>query len=981
MMNGGQEATSEILLDGVTANTAHYIPNIHVVSAIPTLDSVQEVRVQTNAFSAEYGRSGGGVVTLASRSGTNQIHGSAFEYLRNSKLDSNNYFANQNGLRLANFQRHQFGGSLGGPVEIPRLYRGRDRTFFFLTFEGIRQDNAQNSQQSVPTDLERRGDFSRSLNSAGQLIAIYDPFSTRPDPARPGRFLRNAFPGNVIPASQINPVAANVQKYIPQPNSAGLPFTQKSNLVQQGSYPEPMDRFSIKGDHNFSDTRRIFGRYTYQDMVNGKPNFWDNVADPGCCGPNLQRLQNIALDYTQTFGTSKVLNLRYGLGRVSGNRVAWSSTLQGPGGFSARELGLPSYIDAISDHPVFPTFTIQDYTAPGPVVGDLHFLANTTHTAIANLSSLHGRHSVRFGMDARFNFVNWIQLNNPSGNFAFNRTFTQGPDPRTASTMAGIGYASFLLGTGTGSISHQVRPAVGNRYYAAYIQDDFKVTSKLTLNLGFRWDFETGVTERFDHLAAIDPYARNPLSGVTGRNLLGSTLYAGGTLGRRAIRGVDPKQLNPRIGFAYALGPNTAIRAGYGVFFGLPSYSAVVSYQGSAFNTSTPWISTVDGDDITPLHLLSDPFPNGFRRAPGAEGGPNASLGSALTGGWPEALRPVYNQQWNFTIQRGFGRDMVWEIAYAGNKGTRLSYPAQLNQLHPSFLALGDQLLQTVPNPFFGLIDPVLTLGQANVQRGQLLRPYPHQSAVTAANAGWASSNYHALQTRFEKRFSRGFSFLASYTFSKTISDTADGVWFSSNGVRNQYCRTCERAVSAYDQPHRFVTNFTYELPFGRGKWLGAGWGGWMNNIFGEWQINGILTLSQGQPLRNIGVSTDTSFSFGGLQRPDSTGVHPGLDQPTINRWFDTPQFRTPARFTFGNLGRTVHTIRGDGAEQFDFSVFKRFRIAEEVRLELRAEAFNLLNKPMFELPGATLGSPFFGVVRAQQNLPRQVQLALRIAF
>lgn len=825
IVNGGQESTSDIILDGVTATVSHNITNIPAVSAVPSVEGIQEFRIQTNAYAAEFGRSGGGLVTLVTKSGTNTLHGSVYEFFRNSKLDANNFFQNRNGRPLASFNRNQFGGSVGGPILIPKLYDGKDRTFFFANYEGQRRRAAGNAFHTVPTELERAGDFSQTFTSLGVVRTIFDPETTRPDPARPGFFIRDAFPGNRIPANRISSVALKAQVYYPKPNVAGLPFTRQQNLVLQDAYPEPQDRVELKVDHNLSENKRLFGRFTFMDSVYSKPNYWKNLADPGCCDPMFQRLANGALDYTQNLGSTMVLNLRYGLGRVSGNRVPWSSTFDARGGFKVTDLGLPAYIDQISDHQVFPTITIQDMTQLGPNGGDIYFMGDTTHSMIANLNRVQGRHSMKFGVDVRINFVNYGQLGTPSGNFDFTRAYTQGPDPRTPGNT-GVGYASFLLGFGTGNITHQIRPANANRYLAWYVQDDFKATSKLTVNLGWRWDFESGVTERYDRLTAIDPLAKNPLADRAGMDLKGVALFAGGTLGRRSIRPTVFSQWNPRVGIAYQLTPETVIRSGYGVFFGLPSYAASSGYTGAAFSSSTAWISTVGGDGITPNPAApwANPLPFGFNLYPGAAAGPNAALGRGLGGGWEPTLRPVYNQNWNFTIQRSLWKDMVAEIAYAGNKGTRLSQTFQMDQLHPSYLALGNQLLQQVANPFFGIIDPALPLGQRTVQYGQLLTPYPHYDGVSATNAGFASSSYHALQARLEKRFSMGLSFLTSYTWSKTISDAADGLWNRADTIRNHYCRECERAVSSYDQPQRLIANVTYECLLAAAKrWAATG--------------------------------------------------------------------------------------------------------------------------------------------------------------
>ena len=978
VVNGGQESTSDIILDGVSATVSHNITNIPAVSAIPSVEGIQEFRIQTNAFAAEYGRSGGGVVTLVTKSGTNQVHGSVFEFLRNSALDANNFFANRQGRALTSFKRNQFGFSLGGPVYIPKVYNGHNKTFIFGVYEGQRIKAASLAQHTVPTALERAGDFSQTFNAAGQMRQVFDPFSTR---ANGATFVRDQFPGNKIPPSMISPVAAKALSYYPQSNAPGLPFTRTNNLVLQDAYPQPQDRLEMKIDHNFSERRRMFGRYTFMDSVYSKPNFWGNVADPGCCDPMNQRLQNGAIDYTENIGSTMVLNLRYGFGRVSGNRVPWSSTFSRENGFKVASLGLPSSIDSISDHQVFPTITVQDYTQLGPNGGDIYFMGDTSNTFVAVLSRVQGRHSLKFGIDARFNYVNYGQLGTPSGTFDFPRTNTQGPDPRTPTAVGGVGFGSFLLGFGNGSITHQIRPANFNRYFAWYVQDDFKMNSKLTVNVGFRWDYEGGVTERFNRITGIDPVAKNPLADTLKLDLKGIAQFAGGSLGRRGARNTDFGEVNPRFGIAYQLNDKTVVRSGYGIFFGLPSYAASSGYTGGAFSGSTAWISTKDGDGITPSNPWTNPFPSGYTLPLGASAGPNAALGQGLSGAWEPALRPMYNQQWNFTIQRSLPGNSVWEIAYAGNKGTRLSQTYQFNQLNPSYLSQGAALLTQVPNPFFGIIPAGFGLGTPTIQRGNLLKPYPQYTGVSAVNGGYANSNYHALQTRFERRFSMGMSFLASYTFSKTFTDASDGQWNGSNQIRSYYCRSCEKAVSSYDQPHRLALNTTYELPFGRGKKMANNMNMVSNAVLGNWQMNGIVTLSQGLPLFAFGVANNTCFCFGGTQRPDATGISPIIADQNIDHWFNTAAFAQPAPYTFGNLGRTVNTVRQSAAHNVDFSLFKKFHPMEKMRVEFRAEAFNLTNTPIFGLPGTSLGSSTFGVVTGQENGPRQVQLGLKVVF
>ncbi|MBV9082660.1 MAG: TonB-dependent receptor, partial [Acidobacteriaceae bacterium] len=987
IVNGSQEGTSDMILDGVSAEVNHNIPTIPAISAIPSVEGIQEFRILTNSYPAEYGRSGGGVVIMVTKSGTNDPHGSAFEFLRNSFFDANNFFANRSGIPLASFKRNQFGGSLGGPVFVPKLYDGRNKTFFFFDYEGTRLYAAQFATDTVPTALQRRGDFSQTLNSSGQLMAIYNPFSTVANPG--GGYSRAVFAGNVIPANMLNPVAMNMEKYYPLPNSPGLRFTGSGNFVVQSAYPQPEDRLEAKIDHYFNGNNRIMGRYDIMNSIYSKPNFFNNVADPGCCEPMNQRLQSGILEYTHIMGPSKVLSIRGGFGRVAANRYPWSAGNHGVGGFDPTQLGLPASIAAVANQLQFPNVTIQDMTQLGPNGGDLYLMGDTTYTADASMSWVIGRHSVKFGVDSRINLVNFGQLDQPVGTYQFYRSMTQGPNPASPIASSGIGFASFLLGTGggitqtAGYVSDQVNPANANRYTGLYVQDDFKATTKLTLNVGLRWDLESGTTERYNREVAIDPYVANPLSQATGMNLRGGTLFAGSSLGRRSIRDTALNEFGPRIGVAYQLTPSTVLRSAYGIYYMAAPYGASRHYLGEAFSSQTPWLATLDG--VTPLNTLSNPFPNGFNLFPGTSQGLATQAGATLNDAWPSSLKTPYNQQWNFTIQKQLGSSMVWEVAYAGNKATHLPYfiqPAELNQLSPSLLSLGSALTQLVSNPFFGIITIPGVLSQRTVQYGQLLRPYPQYTGFEAKNAAWGNSNYHALQVRFERRLTGGFAFMASYTYSKTISDAVDGLWNMSNIVRNWYCIECDRSVSSYDQPQRFIVNASYQLPIGRGKPFAANTNRIVNALIGNWQLNAIATFSLGLPLYNFSESTSTCFCFGGTQRPNYNGAKVSLGgSQSVYEWFNTAAFSAAAPFTFGNLDRTFTAVRADGAHNLDFSVFKSFKPVEKMSVEFRAEAFNLTNTPIFSAPNTTLGSANFGVVTAQENTPRQIQLGLKVLF
>ena len=970
-VNGGRDSSNSIMMDGVPVTMNANTANMNANSAVPSIEGVEEFRIQTNSYTAEYGRSGGGILTIATKSGTNTLHGSLFEFFRNSKLDANNWFANASGQKLGKFQRNEYGGSIGGPVVIPKLYDGRNRTFFFAVYEGRKQRSASTRFFTLPSDGEMVGDFSKTLNAAGQLRMIYDPFTTAADPARPGQFLRTPFANNRIPADRIDPVSRNVLKfYGPRPNLPGQAFTGQNNFFFQGKAPTNVDRATSKFDHNFNDKQRIFLRYTIFNNQNSQPELW---AGPGCpdggCYSNAERQQNAALDYSYTLNPTTLLSLRYGFARSILDRSSWHL------GFKPTSLGLPANTEAGADLLAFPEFGVEEMTMPGLLHHWNFRSANQAHTFVGTLSKLVGAHSLKTGTEMRENLINHSQA--PwSMNFSFNRSMTAGPDPRVVSGVGGTGFASFLLGTGaSGSEVHGIRPALESKSFGFYLQDDWKVTRKLTLNLGIRWDFETGVTERYNRYAAFDPSAKNPLSGPTGLNLSGGWVFPTKQFGR-SLKAVELGKIAPRIGIAYQLRPGTVIRAGGGIFYTTAPYGAN-NYGTAPFRASTPWVTSIDG--VTPTDLLRNPFPNGVLQPEGSTNGLDAARGQGVGAPVPSTLTTPYNSQWNFSVAQDFGQGTVLEVAYAGNKGTNLPLGWQMDQLQTSLIRPDAGLLDAVPNPFFGLIQ-VGTMSTRTVQRGQLLTPYPQYPGVSFAAASGGNSNFHSLQVSFKKRFSANGSAVVAYTWSKLISDGGDNAWDSS-GFRDFNCRACDRSISPYDYRHRLVTSYTYELPFGKGKQFGGKWNGFLNTLLGQWQVNGIFTLNSGTPLQ-MNTTGNTSFSFGGGQRPDSTGQNAALDNPTLEKWFDTSAFRLPAQYTFGNVGRMHPSLRSDFIENLDLSVFKRFNLhTERASLELRGESFNMTNHPIFGAPNTTVGNAQFGRVTGTANPPRQTQIALKLLF
>lgn len=969
-INGGKESLNDIQLDGVTAMVQSDIQGIYGASAIPSVEGIQEFRVQTNSYTAEYGRSGGGQVTMLTKSGSNDFHGSAFEFLRNSAMDAKSFFLNRSNGRKASFQQHQYGASAGGPIK-------RDKTFFFALYEKRLVKSGSFSQFTVPTAQQLDGDFSNTKNANGTVRTIFDPFTTRVNPADSTKFIRTPFAGNQIPKAMMDPVALNAVKLWPSPNQPGSLNANQNNLAIQKVPRSPTDRVDFKVDHNFSQNRRMFVRYNRFKQATGAADFWDNGAAPSD-GIMYWGSHNAAVDYTETIGAGTVLNIRGGLSLFDAWRPAFSY------GFDVTTLGLPASLQDVTlktGAPRIPRFDVQDFTSIGPNNGSTYKSNNVAYTFVGNLTRISGKHSMKFGAEWRTFGLGFAQFGSSPANFSFTRAMTQGPDPRVAGN--GDGLASFLLGTGTsGAATHRIKPADLSRYYAIYAQDDYKVSQKLTVNVGLRWEIEGSNTERYDQQTVMDPFAKNPLSDKTGLDLRGVYLFAGDdqSLGRRGVRSAEHK-FNPRIGLAYQMNSKTVVRTGYGIFYGVPKFAATDRWTGAPYASTTPWLSTLDG--INPTNLLRNPFPQGYVLPVGRSLGALSGVGFALSSAWATEMKTPYNQQWNFTVQRHLTNEMMIELSYAGNKGTHNELAqGDMGQLTPDLITPANNLLALVPNPFFGLIDPSSVMGQATVQRGRLLRgPYAQFTSVGPGSPAWGNSNYHAMQARFERRFGRGTSLGIAYTWSKSIADSSDGIWNDSQGtLRNWYCRSCERSLSTYDIPHRAVFNFNYELPFGKGQKWGTNMHWLANGILGGWQTNGIFTINSGQPLI-FSQTTNNSFSFGGYQRPDSTGVDARIDTRSIDKWYDTTQFKVARDYTFGNLSRTHSNLRNDFTRGLDFSMFKNTRFTERINLQFRAEAFNLTNTPIFSSPNNNVESGAFGTVTGQSNAPRSVQLGLKLLF
>lgn len=969
-INGSRPMSLEIMIDGVSNATPGAFSRTFI-AITPPPDSLQEFKVQTNANSAEFGRTGGGVLNMVMKSGTNQYQGTVYEFLRNSSLDANSFFNNRNGRPLGSFKRNQFGGNLGGPI-------WRNKAWFFASYEGLRQRDQQVRENvTVPTAAERAGDFSQSFQLVGgqcRSVQIFDPATTAPSG---GGFVRSPFPNSVIPANRLDRAGAKFATFYPLPNAAGIACTNANNFYSSRSTSYDTNQIDTKVDWAPTDKDRAFVGLSWFGNLRNQPNHYGTAGDTQGSYLVDEKIPAKAarLDYTRIQTPTLVFNVRAGAVRWERENPPY------PEGFNLSDAGLPSALQSAMSQPIsFPAVGVTGYSGLGNAVA-FTYQAGTSYSLRGTGSWIRQAHSIKFGADYRIFQSYEYSGFNTSGNFSFARNFTQGPNPNTAANNIGNGIASMLLGLGSGSV--QILPPLltSNQYLSLFLQDQWKVTSKLSVEAGLRWDLETPRKERFNQLSYWDYDAPSPLAARVPSlpNLRGGLRFVGVDASRQFL--TDWNNFGPRLSIAYQATPKTVIRTGYGIFYTSFVGTAVGVVAGSnGFLTTTAWVSSLDG--VTPLNYLSNPYPQGLQRPAGSSNGLLTNVGQAITanrdGAHDRGNRVGYMQQWNFNLQREV-LGIVVEAAYIGSKGTKLYDPNgwDLNQIRPEFYALGSQLQQQVPNPFFNVIQPPAQLAAANVTRGQLLRPYPQFLGIQNFWPAAVSSIYHGFQARAQRQFSQGFSFLFALTTGKLIDDVGPH--------QNAYDRTQTRAVSTEDQSQRWVLSSVYELPFGRGKRFGTNLHPAAGAVLGNWQINGILTLASGYPLALTAPNPQAGTTGQQVLRPNVNGDPEISGSRTrdqkIARWFDASVFSQPAAFTFGSAGAALPNVRGDWVKNVDFSLFKQFPFGESRRVELRGEFFNALNRTQFGLPGQGFGTGNFGVVGSQANNPRQVQVVLKVVF
>jgi outer membrane receptor protein involved in Fe transport len=914
--NGVRAQLTNYSLDGTDNNSRIVdVQNQSYAVIQPSIDALQEFKIETNSYAAEYGYSAGAVVNATLRSGTNRFHGTAFEFLRNDHLDARDYFLSPSSTKQTH-QRNQFGGVFGGPVV-------RNKTFFFASWERTAEDQGEALVTTLPTAAMVGGNFQSSL-------PIYDPATTK---AVGSSYTRALFPNNIIPASRIDPVAAKLAGLLPAPNVAGL---ATNNYVASPSQITRANRIDSRGDQDFSDSDKLFVRFSYFTQAFTNPGVLPAPligATGNTQNNHATQALSAAMGETHIFGPNLVNEATTGYSRIYDNRGDLLS-----GAFLGTQYGFTGipYTDGIGG---LPNMSISGYSSLGEATNVPNKKLAEVEQAKDGLTWIHGSHTFKFGGQYEWVRSFFAVSSSARGTYSFNGVFTQNPLSRSNS---GNGFADFLLGDGnSAAVSTQTRGDVRQNYGALFAQDDWKVTRKLTLNFGVRYELWTPRVERHDLQANFLPGSGVMIfpNGATPSSISSSLIGAipDGVGNRSLVRSYD-RNFAPRLGLAYQVTPHTVIRSGAGVFFASPNFPGV----GVTLPGNPPYLvsASYPSDQLHPSITLSGGFPAS------ALNPQTISLATTTISAFELNFKPAYVAKWSFGLQQQIA-GFVAEADYVGTRAVHLPFFYNLNQPYPGAGSVASR------EPFQGL------------------NAINYTSVI-------GNSNYHALETRLERALSHGLQMLISYTYSKSIDlggEQLDG----DTTLRDARNIDAERSLSTFDERHRFVTSFVYALPVGKGQALNLS-NRLVDSVLGHWQVNGVFTARSGQPF-----TPELNFSpaNSGDDRPNrvADGNLPS-DERTVTRWFDTTAFQAGPSYVFGNGGRNI--LVGPGAVNLDFSAFKSFPVpilGEQGSIQFRGEFFNILNHPQFGLPNATVNIPQGGAITSTAAAMRQIQFGLKISF
>jgi Carboxypeptidase regulatory-like domain/TonB dependent receptor len=980
-INGGQEGGVDVLVDGASISLTH--PNLQMNYGVGT-DAVAEFRVLTANFPAEYGRATGGIVNLVTKSGTNQLHGTAYEILRNEVLDANGWWNNYRSTPRQPDNQNDFGFEVAGPVWIPKVYNGRDKTFFMFNLEAYRYKSGSGGPATVPDASWNQGDFSNlltpttSLGTTYPAHQLYDYTTCVPGPCKP-------FAGNIIPMSRIDRVVQKAMAFFPKAQNNSVYNNFQNTQVNE----DKANLWTAKIDEYVTAKQRISGSWSYENMPLTQTQAYGSIWTSE--NPS-QHTDYGRLNYDYTLSPTLLNYFNFGFSRTYRTEVNMLPTLSKN---YAAEIGLLGVTSA-----QLPSFLPNGVTAT-PDSADSNFIDND-YEIDDDVSWIKGAHSLKFGIDHRRLQFNTSQLAYSSGRFLFSAAQSSNAvDPNS-----GFSYASLFLGAaGTAWIPTPQDIGMRTRYWGTFVQDDFKVTQKLTLNLGFRYEIPTPVSEAHNRQSWMDPTVPNPGAG----GLPGAYVFAGTGPGRTGLSSPQTTYYHsfaPRVGVAYALTPNTVIRSAYGIYYSPIIVNGFAQTDSAGF--SNPFRVSATTGSTQPVII-----PGQMTGYPGAL--PpfiNPTISNGANGGQPSVVlnnvsEPGRIQNWSLDIQHQLGKNFLLDAAYIGAHGDHLQAEQRApNQVNPVYLSKGACLnvliTEQTTNPACAGQTPVPIPypsfvsdwgKQATV--AQALRPFPQYTDFNLDNSSEGNQfgfyTYEALQVKLQKRFSAGLTLLASYAWSKTLTN-ADGAYPPEGGWNNQdqanmqnnYNAGAEKALSAQDTPQWFVLSYSYELPFGKGKRF-LNRGGIVNAVVGGWNVGAIQTYESGTP---ISINCGGSYNSGLFNPSCRVNVVPGVSLSLPNpgpfvygetKAFNPAAFAQPASYTLGDASR-ISNIRLPNSLDEDISVEKRFSIAEKVNAIFRMEAFDAFNRHRFNMIDNTVTDPSFGQYNSATG-NRTMQGSLRLSF
>jgi hypothetical protein len=965
---GGPVQANNYTLDGVSITDS---TNRAVI--IPDQEAVGEMKVQANTYDASMGRTGGGVFNATMRSGQNRMHGSLFGIIRETSWLANLYFSNAAGIPILDQPFKNYGDSLGGPVRIPKIYDGRNKTFFFVTTEGYRMFDAATAFYAVPTVAERSGDFSQSMykNSSGQLVpwAMYDPTSTNLTTGA-----RTQFANNIIPQSRLSPIGLALASYYPKPTQAvstyGAPNASLAINVQDRA-----DQGTFKVDHEMTKWLKLSATYLHYGSTEPSNTFFQNAGTPGQT-TYFRHVDALAANAIATLSPTMVLTLRFGQNRFPDFDPNSSN------GFHLTQLGFPAAVDALtSKYPAFPGITVGEFQAYGG--GNTSWTVYHSQSFDAEVAKFMGKHSIKAGFDYRL-IADASQTATGPGTYGFTSGYTSQTAAKTV-TGTGGGLASMLLGDpASGTITQGSFFNDYVRYMAFFIQDDYRITPKLTLNFGFRGEHEGNVQESNNKLN-IDTNLgiANPLQAkIPGLTLMGQEEYAG--VNGNSTHAGNPLsiKLGPRFGFAYSMNPKTVFRGGYGIFWIPQTFTAGSSTNTVGYSQATNLVGSINGG-YTPYATLNNPYPNGLTPIAGNSLGGLSGVGNAVFSTENGNRSAGYVEQMSFDVQRQITKNAsVWG-GYIGSHTLDQIFPVSLNQLNPSYFSLGSSgLSKSVPNPFFGLAPNTVSLGSAaTVTQGSLLLPYPEFTNVTL-NTDMGRSTYYSVYGKVQWRLKYGLTLNATYTWSRntTLAATSTTAPTVQNYDGNIVAQGWARAGT--DTPNSYSSSFSYALPFGKGQKFMNG-SKVLDYVLGGWSIDGSQLVHSGVPLAVLQTNANTGCNGCG-QFATATGLPAATSGPVdsrLNSWVSAAAFTVTPAYSFGNVSPRI-PVYAPSLFNIDASVHKTVTFKEYYHVQFRGEALNLTNTALFAAPTLNVSTPgTFGTITSQTNFPRLIQLSVRITF